>query len=169
MATDFFTKIDRLTTLYPLIPKKAGIVAVNFSKDRFRDQAWLDRTKHNWERRKDTRIKSGTLIRSGRLKRSIRIVRANQNMVIIGTDVPYAKIHNEGGTIDKVVQVKSHTRKAHTRYRKGRRESVSQHKVSAFTRNMTLTMPQRQFLGTSYTLERRIELLITADIMRCFR
>ena len=77
---------------------------------------------------------------SGRLKKSIRRIRVTQNSVTIGTDVPYAQIHNEGGTIKKTVSVKSHRRKMNT------------------------TIPQRQFIGESAQLMHKNEELMGAEM-----
>jgi phage gpG-like protein len=92
------------------------------------------------------------LLKTGRLKRSIRKISATTDRIIIGTDVPYAQIHNEGGTINTTVTVR-----AHTRTRRGRSENVRGH-----SRRMNLNIPQRQFLGNSQVLQQRIFSHITA-------
>jgi phage gpG-like protein len=181
--SNFTKRLDSVLNTYKKTPSEIATLAVNFSKERFRDQAWLDETKHNWKPKKKRRggaKRSQTLlVDTGRLKRSIRKIKATPNQVIIGTDVPYAEIHNEGGEIKKTVNVKSHAvkshrRKSHTRTRDGRTEKVKEHTVTshivtAHTREMNLKIPSRRFLGNSYTLSRRIELHITSRFMKALK
>lgn len=167
--------VDNLIKARKALPNEIAAVAVKFSKDRFRDQAWLDSNKEPWKARKQRRQggkrKSQTLlVNSGRLKRSIRKIKADQNDIKIGTDVPYAEIQNNGGKITASANVKSytkkaHSRKAHSRSRKGNVEAVpaqnvSSHRVKAHRRKMNTTIPQRQFIGNSAKLASDIEKLI---------
>lgn len=182
-TSEFTRRMDAILNTYKTIPAEIAVIAVNFSKERFRDQAWMDETKHNWAKRKTQRGRERRnqtiLVDTARLKRSIRKIKANSKQVIIGSDVPYAEIHNEGGEINKTVNVKSYTvksyeRKSHTRTRKGRTETVKaytvkSHTIEAHTREMNLKIPSRRFLGNSYTLQRRIELHITARFMKALK
>lgn len=165
-TSEFTRHLDSILNTYKKIPAELAVIAVNFSKERFRDQAWLDETKHNWPKRKtqrgSARRSQTLLVDTGRLKRSIRKIKADPDQVIIGSDVPYAEIHNEGGKINKTVnvkahEVKSHRKKAHIRTREGRTEIVKaqivkSHTIAAHTRKMNLKIPSRHFLGNSYTL-----------------
>lgn len=174
---DFTRKLDALSRAYTTLPNEIAAVAVNFSKECFVSQSWLDTTKENWKQRKRDRLsKNGNktknqtlLVQTGRLKRSIRKIKADESQIVIGTDVPYAQIHNEGGTINKSVAVKAHTVKSHSRTRKGRKEQVKEFTVRAHARKMNTTIPRRQFLGESYTLSKRIINLITARFARALK
>lgn len=172
---EFVKMVDNLIKARKALPNEVAALAVKFSKERFRDQAWYDNNKEAWKARKQRRQggkrKSQTLlVNTGRLKRSIRKIKADQNEVRIGTDVPYAEIHNNGGKITASANVKSytrkaHSRKAHSRSRKGNVESVpaqnvSSHSVKAHRRKMNTAIPQRQFIGNSAKLARDIEKLI---------
>jgi len=151
--SDFIQKLQRLAKVQKQMPTKMGTLAVRFSKERFQQKNWLDRTRQPWEKRK--RKDRGTLMnRTGRLKRSIRKIEVGKDYAIIGTNVPYAEAHNEGLTIKKTVSVKKHTRK-----RKG-----SSGEVKAHTRKMNLKLPERRFIGDSAILERRIERLVEREI-----
>lgn len=166
----FEQQIDKLSKLYPVLPKKAGILAVNFFKNRFRKGSWLDKTEEKWEKRKrKSSTNRGILIKSGRLKRSIRVVKTTPNSITIGTNVPYAQIHNEGGSINTSAKIKAHTRQAHTRKRRGRTESVKEYKVKAHTRKISIKMPQRQFMGTSNALDNKIEDMLVNEINNCLK
>ncbi len=166
----FFKKIDKLTSIYSVLPKKAGVIAVNFFKERFRENAWLDTSKEKWEpRKRKTKSKRGTLIKSGRLKRSIRVTKTTSDSVTIGTDAPYAQIHNEGGKIDQTVNVSSHNVKVHSRKRKGRTEFVKAHTVKAHSRKVSFIMPKRQFMGKSTVLNKQIEEMLINEIENCLK
>ncbi|MDL2289892.1 phage virion morphogenesis protein [Paludibacteraceae bacterium OttesenSCG-928-F17] len=171
---DFIRKLDAVTDAYKKLPAEIATTAVNFSKDRFRDQAWLDTTKEPWKKlKRQRRGRNGKvsnnqtiLVKSARLKRSIRKISVTESRVIIGTDVPYAQAHNDG-VKNKDVTIKEHIVKEHNRTRNGRKERVKEYTVKAHSRKMNI--PERKFIGNSYTLERRIVLLTTARFMRALK
>lgn len=182
--SEWTRKMQALKATYAKIPAEIATLAVNFSKERLRDQAWLDETKHPWKPRKKPRRggkkRSQTLlVDTGRLKKSIRKISADANRIVIGTDVPYASIHNYGGAITGTFKVRTHTvkahrRRAHARVRAGRTEkikaqTVKTHIVAAHMRKVNTRIPQRQFLGDSYTLRRRIYLLTAARFSRALK
>ena len=171
--TDLFNRLQRLTqrTFLQQMTNEAGVIAVNFSKDRFRFKNWIDKTAEKWQARKRP-DRGSLLLRTGRLKRSIRKIASGDYYVVVGTDVPYAQLHNEGGTVSKVVQVKAHTRKVVIRQRKVSRKGKVSLKVigskmvnvRAHNRKMNRTMPKRQFLGESELLMRRIEMHLNREL-----
>jgi phage gpG-like protein len=170
----FNRKVDAIMREYKAIPPQVGYIASVFFKERFDEGAWLDTTKEAWKPRKRRRPggikrRQKLLVDTGRLKRSIRKISATPTQVVVGTDIPYASIHNEGGTINKNVLVKTHTRKASTRTRNGRRYNIAEHTVKAHQRRMNTTIPKRQFIGNSYTLERRIYLFIASRMMKVLK
>lgn len=172
--SEFTRKLDALSQVYAMLPNEIAATAVNFSKERFREQAWLDKTKEPWKprarRRKGGPKKSQTLlVNTGRLKRGVRKVTANQDVVIIGNDVPYAQIQNDGGTIKGTATVKQYTKKEYQRQRKGRKETVKSHNVQSHTRKMNIKIPSRRFIGNSYTLERRLYLLIASRFAKALK
>jgi len=148
---------------------KVAILAVNFSKERFVQKNWLSNRREPWQGRKRP-ARGSILVKSGRLKRSIRKLAQGNYYVYIGTDVPYAPVHNDGGTINKTVTVRAHTRKKEarrTRDSRGRYEqrgAATNHQVKSHRRRMNVTMPKRQFLGDSAILNRRIERFLSAEL-----
>ena len=76
----------------------AGVMAVNHFKKSFRDGGFTDESLETWKPRK--RAERGknraVLVKSGRLRRSLRSKKFGVLAVKIMTDVPYAKIHNNG-------------------------------------------------------------------------
>lgn len=69
-------KLAELAKVYKTLPRKIAGTAVNFSKENFKRQGWLDNGLQRWaprkkrgSRRTDNRV---ILVKSGRLRRSIR-------------------------------------------------------------------------------------------------
>lgn len=156
--TDFFKRLQKVNkpSFMRRLVNRSGVVAVNFSKERFVRKDWLDgNSRQTWEKRK-RKDKGSLMVRSGRLKRSIRKMSEGDYFVYIGTDVPYAKAHNEGGEITKTVNVRSHSRA-----RKGRTDKF---KVKSYQRKMNLTLRKRQFIGDSAALAKRIERFASVEI-----
>lgn len=177
-TTDFFQKLEKINKRPFLrqMTTEAGTIAVNFSKDRFQFKNWINKSgSEKWQPRKRPNRRGSTLVISGRLKRSLRKISAGDYYVFVGTDVPYAQIHNEGGEINKTVRVKGFQRKIKVRARKidrttGRtrrlKKVIGQMMVNvrSHNRKMNLKMPRRQFLGDSEFLAKRIEKYIVSQI-----
>ena len=154
--TDFFKRLQKVNkpSFMMRLVNRSGVIAVNFSKERFVKKDWLNGTsRQNWDKRKKA-DRGSLMVRSGRLKRSIRKMSEGDYFVYVGTDVPYAQIHNEGGDINKTVTVRTHSRT-----RKGRTETVKSHR-----RKMNIKMPKRQFLGDSNALAKRLERFANVEI-----
>lgn len=103
-----------------------------------------------WKRRADPNAKGSLLIVTGTLRRSIRS-EVKGDGVRFTSAVPYASIHNEGGSGTK--SVRQHTRTS----RKGR-----QYTVRAHTRRFT--MPQRQFVGDGKRTQELIKGVIEDNV-----
>lgn len=88
-------------------------------------------------------------------------VSVTDKQIRIGTDVPYAQVHNEGGNGTITQNVRSHSRREHSRkacYRNGRKVSacrVKQHTVRPYSRQVQVNIPKRQFMGPSKALNKR--------------
>ncbi len=172
---------SRFKQLLLYAPGMLGNDAVNFFLDSFKRQAWLGNRLEPWAKRRVNKRRPGRaiLVDTGRLRRSIRITRVSQGNVYIGTDVPYAKAHNEGfrGT----VQVKAHKRNKYTKSRIGtgkftktgkeRTKTISSvsgsSMVKAHTRKVNIV--QRQFMGTSPYLTRQLQRRLSAELMKAMR
>ena len=148
-----------------------GVMAKNHFTANFRKQGFEDETVKLWEKRKKEDAGRGILIKSGRLRRSITFRKKGKWAVVIGTDVPYAKIHNEGGTINKsfdrkILSFTSGGKFARTRTRKQRSEISHQQQVTI--KAHTIKMPKRQFIGYSGKLNRQIISSFSSKIKRIF-
>ena len=180
---DIDRTIDALNRAARTIPDKAGTLAVNFSKKRFVEQNWIDHATQTWKRRKERgrkRSARAVLTRTGRLRRSIRKGKVTDEYVIIETDVPYARIHNEGfrGTVNVKVHKRSKykNRKEGTgvysvRSRKERtrtvRDTTNTHWVQSHKRRVN--MPKRQYLGSSAVMNKQIQRMMTAVYIKALK
>ena len=176
MQTDFkdLSRIcNNIERVIRLIPHKAAVLAVNFSKELFVKKNWIDTSEKTWKKTKQR--KGSTLIKSGRLKRSIRKVHIGADYAIIGTDVPYARVHNNGETIEGAEFVRAHERRAHKRKaytRSGKRIKAAQvrsYAIKSYKRKYKRTFIQRRFLGESQHLTKQLGDMIETEIQKSFR
>lgn len=180
MNSDFTKQLDKYAKLHKRIPQRMASVAVNFSKERFRQKNWVDTKREPWKPRQEKKGHGSTMVASGRLKRSIRKLRVAKNYAIIGTNVKYAELHNNGGVIKQKVTVKGHKRdvrvqrqRTNLRTRKTTKQkgrvTIGQTTVKQHTRQMNTKMPARTFIGESKVLARRIERQIIKDYQQAFK
>lgn len=137
-------RVNAIKKVLITLPRDIGDTAVLFTKERFKQQNWKNKSAVAWQKRKGTAKRNkgrSLLMDTGRLKRSIRRKRTTSNSVTIGSNVPYAKAHNEG--VNKKVT------------------------VGARTRNMNL--PKRQFMGKSHALDKRIKAEINRQITKAIK
>lgn len=146
------------------IPTFIGTEAVRFFKGSFDRQGFIDEGGvEKWKPRKaGAKRNKGRkiLVDKAKLKRSIRITRKTAYSVTVGVDgnsVPYAQIHNEGGTINTTAQVKVHNRRIRQAFGK-KLKKMKTVSVRSHSRKMNITIPQRQFMGKSRFFERRIQM-----------
>lgn len=131
-----------------------GNEAINFILDNFKKQGFQGTTFSAWPKRKINKYSKGAiLIKSGRLRRSWRAVKNVPALnTTVTTDVPYAKIHNEGGTINHAArQQVLHFNK--NRFSKVRSAKYAQ-KVNVGAH--VTRMPQRRMIGNSPVLSRKV-------------
>lgn len=160
-------------------PRLAASEAQNFFLDSFRRQAWIGYNTETWPKRKPGGKRNtgrALLVDTGRLKRSIRIKKADWDSVIVGSDVPYAGVHNDGFTGTQKVGAHSRTasRRVATRYNKNGKASRAKsaqvkirgkgHQVKAFNRKQRI--PRRRFMGNSPYLNRRIDRVFTLELSK---
>lgn len=162
------------------VPGVLAVVGVNFFKDSFRRQGWLDKRTEAWKKRSPNAKRNkgrAILISSGRLRNAIRIAEKSGLRVVIANSTPYAAAHNEG--FNGSVTVKSHTRakykrvseryktKAGNERTRTRKEQSGSYNVRSHTRKMNL--PQRRFMGDSEILTKKIVKTIDLAIMQIFK
>ena len=124
-------------------PRAVGTLAVNHFKNNFRKQGFDDNGVTPWKaRKKETLADIGRAILikkgNGGLRSSIKVISANTQEIIIGTNIPYAIVHNEGGTFN-----------IPTFIRKTKNGTTT---VKAHSRSYA----QRKFIGNSQSLNKKI-------------
>lgn len=195
MQTNLTIIRQRLQATMSQLPYKVGVLMVAWSKDRFKYQNWIDTypaawpgrsRKKPWTNKGKAPNNSGRalLVKTGQLRRSIRIVATTANSVTIGSDLPYARVHNEGQRMRFVQNVrlfvrmnKKNNRFSVVRGKEGKRSSQIRFTqnasgishVKAHTRRMNYIMPERRFMGESKFLSMQIGRLITAEINKIFK
>lgn len=167
-TSKLFARIkERLERKTAELPEVIGNEIVNYALDAFDKQAWEGQ---QWDKRKSKKDPSrALLIKSGILRRSIRVVRTTATGGSVGTDVPYARIHNEGGEINKPARKEDFVR---NRYKRGPKSKLFGG-LGAFQKGTTpgqglsfkaysINMPARPFLKNTpklraYLREKAIE------------
>lgn len=128
-----------------LFPVFASNSYLNFIDENFAKQGFTNEVLIPWaplkrpRRKTKKKTKQAILIDTGRLRRGFTVVSANPDGFTIGTYVPYAKIHNQGGIVEGIYHVDAHTRKV-----KGKQVQVSAHR-----RFVRYVVPARPFIGES--------------------
>lgn len=149
----------------------------NFEREAFFTEKWA-RRKHNDEQSR------GLLVRTGNLRRSITAEVTDRDSVVFSSALPYARIHNEGGTITVTRKMKAyfwwryHTLTGGTaadgfsnrlqRKRDGTPRNNRKNRAltaeAEFCRAMALkkagskiTIPKRQFIGNHPDLEKLLK------------
>lgn len=152
----------KLQTAVGKLPTELVNEAVNWTKDNFSRQGYPDSTFSRWAPRKISAKRNkgrAILVDTGRLKRSIRKISIGPLSASFGTDVPYARAHNEGyhGTVNvrshtraKIGTIKVSTGKSGQPF-KNKKSIVGTGTVKAYSRTMNL--PQRKFIGNSTVLQ----------------
>jgi len=120
----------------------------NFKKQSFDGPPWRPLSAKYAKRK--TRGRGRILTATGKLQRSIRptLVTAAKIVISAGnSNVPYARVHNEGLHISGVRTIRSYK----NRNFMGKGKPVQ---IKAHTRSVNYTMPQRQFIGLSAELNK---------------
>jgi phage gpG-like protein len=126
---------------------KAGDIALRFIDGNFKAQGYQGTTFIRWAVRKSADKKRkgrAILVDRGRLRRGFRKIRLGVGAVQIVNDVPYAQIHNEGGTINMPArQSVVHFKIKGGRYKfSSTKKANAAQKVSKSAHN--INMPKRQ-------------------------
>ena len=103
MTDDLQRRINRLVrrTLDDIRVEAADEFDRNFEREAFFTEKWA-RRKFNDDRSR------GLLVRTGNLRRSITAEVTDRDSVVFSSTLPYARIHNEGGTITVTRKMKNY-------------------------------------------------------------
>lgn len=166
-----FEKIHKeLKKVYQNIPNKIAVVAQQYFEESFERRGYNETPFEKWKQRKNPNSKKNKgraiLVQSGRLSKSIRIISVSTSNIKIGTDVPYAKIHNEGGIITQGARserfVRNKTKKG--KFKKGTKAGKGQ-----TYKERKIEIPKRQFLGeNNKDLQKKIDDIFEKAIKKAF-
>lgn len=159
------------------VPRKMAIYAVNHFKRNFQLQGFQDKRLRKWKGRAgNLRKGKGILVKSGTLRRGVKILRTNGSRTVIGVgaEIPYAKIHNQGGKIKITPKMRRYFWAMYYQLAEKDDEGkvISESEEAKFWKNMALTkkthitMPQRQYIGPSFGLEKGLDKLAIREIQK---
>jgi len=139
----------------------------SFENQGFTDTAftpWIPR-KQETDRSKGKKILQDATILMG----SIHTIYIDKKTITIGTDIPYAKIHNEGGTINANIPVSKKMKKYF--WYKFYATGNPKFKAAALSKQVIVNteMPQRQFIGNSQILNNNIIKVFNLQIDKFFK
>ena len=146
----------------------AAVTGLNFFLDSFKNQGFTDRVFEPWQRRSnDSRPGGAILINKAHLRNSLRVMERNSSRILFGTNSPYAKIHNEGGTINVTLTPKARKFFWFMYYA----TNDTRYKWMAISKKdaLTIKIPKRQFIGESQTLMDTLEHWLKNEIEQRFK
>ena len=139
------------------VPAIIAETATEFYKERFTAKEWDGIA---WQPTKRNVSRGSLMVRSGKLVNSIRPSMVTPEKVRISagsSKVPYARVHNEGGTITRAARSETFVR---NRLSRGKNKGAFKRGTTpgqGFTfKESSFNMPQRQFMGHSAILNKRI-------------
>ncbi|WP_282635701.1 phage virion morphogenesis protein [Sphingobacterium thalpophilum] len=152
----FFAEFTRrVEEIQRELPDIVGTEVINSAQDNFRTESFFG---EKWPARKDKKNKRKLLVKTGTLQRSPRIFQSMPGMISVGSDVPYAEVHNEGGIINRVARSETFVR---NRYKNGKNKGLFKKGTTqgqGFTfKAYSYSMPMRRFLGNHPKLKRHLE------------
>ena len=121
----------------------------NFERESFFGEKWKPS-----EYVKRTRSGGKLLMKDGHLRKSIQKPTISGDKIIFTSNVPYAEIHNEGGTIKHPGGTAYLKKKGETIWISNRKAAG---KKFPRTRAHDIKIPQRQFIGEHKKLDKMIE------------
>lgn len=174
-APEFLRIANSYQKAKKVIPRKMAIYAVNHFKRNFKLQGFQDGSLKKWPARAGKMRKGNNiLIKSGRLRRGVKILRTSGSRTVIGVgaEIPYARIHNEGGKIKITAKMRRYFFAMY--YSMAERDDTgkvtSENDEAKFWKNMALTkkthidVPKRQFIGPSIGLEKGLDKLVIKEL-----
>jgi phage gpG-like protein len=193
MENDFREELKRMQEailkLNKELPKRVGNIVRNQALKNF-DRESFDGKKWNTRKNKEGSQRN-LLVMRGVLRRSLRVTREIWGDVRVGTSVPYAKIHNEGGITfprvtkkmrrfawamykkksGKAARFEDSVRDSEIRSWRAATDSASFWKGLALTKKtrLIIRIPKRQYMGAEPALEQEIKRYLESAFQEVFR
>lgn len=144
------------------LPTIIGVEAVNHFSDNFQREGFDNQKWKKSKRIGKAKGAAGTRHTltgdTGDLGRSLSY-KVSGNKINISSDKPYAKIHNEGGRVRALQNVRPHKRTINGKT----------HNVKANSRKLDFQMPKRQFVGNSSSLKNKLEKQLLNRFQKIFK
>lgn len=150
------------------LPKVLGNQAKNHFLEGFRTGGGQT-DKGRWKPRRfstdKTRrnLRRGILVKTGKLRRSIRVTIATFRLTKVATNLKYAATHNFGA----VIRITKKSRAFF--WAMFQQTGVIEWRNLALTKASSVTIPQREFIGDSRKLERKLEQRILKEVNKVFK
>ncbi|WP_144243354.1 phage virion morphogenesis protein [Sphingobacterium sp. ML3W] len=170
----FFAQFQaKVNSVQQRLPDIIGTEVVNSSLDNFRSESFFG---NKWPVRKDKKNTRKLLVKTGALQRSPRIVSSMIGHVVVGSDIPYASVHNNGDMINRAARSETFIR---NRYKTGKKGKMFGG-MGAFSKGTTAgqgqsykaysySMPIRKFLGSHPKLKSHLEAVIKQEFTNEFK
>lgn len=158
--------INKIETKIDLVPKLIAETALEHFQNALIQKNWDGKSYEPYKNKKREPSRGSLMMRSNNLFRSLKIVSVSSTHIIISagsSKVPYARIHNEGGTIQRQARSTIVTHKKFTRGKfKGKTLFAKNNEKASFSQKASVgaysvTIPKRQFMGKSQSLLNEIE------------
>lgn len=145
-----------------------AVTGLNFFIDSFQNQGFTNASFEPWQKRNnDTRPGGALLVKSSNLRNSLKVMDRSSAVILFGSNSPYAKIHNEGGTINLTLSKKARKFFWFMYYA----TNDSRYKWMAISKkdHLIVKIPKRQFIGHSETLMSDLETWFKNEIEKRFK
>ena len=152
------------------LPVKVGRIAKDHFQDGFRRGGFQDNGTQAWQRKKRP-DKYGPLMSSRQNLYGSIYYRPDDYRVTVGTDLPYAAIHNDGGDIVVTPRMKRFFWAKYRETNGGSWKRNAKNEEAEFWKSLALKkagavihIPQRRFIGESHELNDKINNKIENEI-----
>lgn len=176
-ADEIDALVKRYTERKRVIVGQTLGIALAFFKQSFINGGFTDKSLKKWPKRKGGARNDGRALLVDRavLKRGLRIKQVDSNGGIIGVDegIKYAEIHNQGGDIPLTPKMRRFFWAMYFKHgggdKKLRKSKLAQFYLGlAISKKDSITIPQRQFIGDSKTLEKKLYNYIEGELIKIF-
>ena len=157
------------------LPVAAGKIAKQHFQDNFRQGGFQDNGTQAWQRKKRP-DKYGPLMSSRQNLYGSIYYRPEDYKVTVGTEVPYAAIHNEGGDIVVTARMKRFFWAKYRETNGGSWKRNAKNTEAEFWKTLALKkvgsvihIPQRKFIGESQELTDKINTTIEDEINKILK
>lgn len=164
----------------------AATESVNFFKESFVNEGFTDSSFTPWQETNNPLAGNRTLFKKGDLMRSIHKTEANEQRVVVESDLDYSEIQNEGGEIvvtekmKRFFWAKYYEFSGKTKTKNGKasksKDSIKNNDKANFCKAIALKkvgeklkIPQHQYMGESHTLIQQFEQWYTGEVNIVFK